>query len=52
VKIVKNIQLANGLLKHNQYIYKINVKLQSSTRTVAGCDGSYLKHNPMLCMHY
>jgi hypothetical protein len=35
VKLVKQIQLANALLKHNQYIYEINVKLRSLTRTVA-----------------
>jgi hypothetical protein len=52
VKLVKHIQLANALLKHIQYIYQINVKLRSSTGTVAGCNGSYLKHHPMLCMYY
>jgi hypothetical protein len=52
VKLVKQIQLANALLEHNQYIYEINVKLRSSTRTVEGYDGSFLKHHPILCMHY
>jgi hypothetical protein len=43
---VRHIQ-AHALLKHNQYIFYVNVKLRSTTGTVEGSDGSFVKQHPI-----